>query len=162
MLIAVMSDSHDNIWNMRRAIETLQDRKIDMVIHCGDLVAPFMLFELEKIGAPVHAVFGNNDGDRFLLTKVAASLSNITFHGLFGQMDIGGGTAAFSHYREGADGLIHSGLHKLVCFGHTHEHFSAKTDGALLLNPGEIMGLHGDPGFCIVDSAVGEFERISL
>ena len=36
MIIAVMSDSHDNIWNLRS----------------GDFIAPFTLAELDQSGIP--------------------------------------------------------------------------------------------------------------
>ncbi len=162
MLIAVMSDSHDNIWKMKEAVSLVQEKRAGMVIHCGDLVAPFMLFELEKIGAPVHAVFGNNDGDQFLLMKVASSLSNITFHGLFGSVDCQGDSVAFTHYKEVADGLVQKQEHGVVCYGHTHEHYAEKIGNALLLNPGEIMGMGGKPGFCLVETSTGEFEEVLI
>jgi putative phosphoesterase len=66
MLIAVMSDSHDNIWNLQKALGIVKEKGAGMIIHCGDFVAPFMLKELEETGVPVHGVFGNNDGDQYL------------------------------------------------------------------------------------------------
>ena len=43
MKIAVMSDTHDNIWNLEDALAIIKDEKADLIIHCGDFVAPFML-----------------------------------------------------------------------------------------------------------------------
>ena len=99
MIIAVMSDSHDNIWNLRNALDIVQKEKAEMIIHCGDFIAPFMLKELDQAGVPVHGVFGNNDGDRYLLTRFAFTvLKNITLYDPVGQLEIDGINIAFTHH----------------------------------------------------------------
>ncbi len=56
MKFAVRCDSHDNLWNLEVAIPILV--QTDAVIHCGDIIAPFMVKRLaEGLGAiPVHIV----------------------------------------------------------------------------------------------------------
>ncbi len=56
MLIAVMSDSHDNIWNLQKALGIVKEKGAEMIIHCGDFVAPFMLKELEEAGMVLRRV----------------------------------------------------------------------------------------------------------
>jgi putative phosphoesterase len=163
MIIAVISDSHDNIWNLRRAVGVIRSEKAEMIIHCGDFVAPFMLKELEAAEIPVHGVFGNNDGDQFLLSKMAfTELKNITLHGLIGQVDSGGFKVSFTHYGEVARGLAAAGDSNLVCYGHSHTFSEKKMEKSILLNPGEIMGKEGSPGFCLVDTVTSEVKRIEL
>jgi putative phosphoesterase len=163
MLIAVMSDSHDNIPNLRKAISIIYKERAGMIIHCGDFTAPFMLQELEEAGIPVHGVFGNNDGDQYLLTKLSlTSLKNIVLHGLIGEVDAGGFPAAFTHQGMVGEGLASTAKYKMVCFGHSHVYFEKKAGNTILLNPGEIMGKEGNPGFCMVDTEKGIVRRISL
>jgi uncharacterized protein len=163
VIIAVISDSHDNIWNLRKAIQIMKGEHAEGIIHCGDFVAPFMLKELEAAEIPVHGVFGNNDGDQHLLTKLALTmLQNITIHGLIGKEDLGGKKICFTHYEEIAKGLGLSGDFDLVCFGHTHIYTQEKSGETILLNPGEIMGKDGFPGFCLVDTSNMEIKRIEL
>lgn len=163
MLVAVMSDSHDNIWNLRKALEIVNNRQAEFLIHCGDFIAPFMLKELDLAGIPVHGVFGNNDGDQYTLTKMAFSmLNNITLHGLSGQVDIEGFTIGFTHYAEMGYGLVAAGDCRLVCFGHTHAHEIKRAGSVTLLNPGEIMGKEGSPGFCFVDTQTAAIEQVGL
>ena len=47
MIVAIMSDSHDNIWNLRKAVDIVKDSQAGLIIHCGDFIAPFMLKELD-------------------------------------------------------------------------------------------------------------------
>lgn len=153
MKIAVMSDSHDNIWNLEKALSIISRSSVDMMIHCGDFVAPFMLKELEKSGLPVYGVLGNNDGSQYLLTKTALTLvKNITLFDLIGHIHLPEYPICFTHQREVAEGLAYTGRYRLVCFGHSHEYHLETIGNTLLLNPGEIMGKNGDPSFCIVDT----------
>ena len=98
MLLAVISDTHDNIAHLRQALEIIRARECQMIIHCGDFVAPFMLAELEAAEIPVHGVFGNNDGDQYLLTKHSLTIhKNITLHGLLGKIKADGRSIVFIH-----------------------------------------------------------------
>ena len=156
MRVAVMSDSHDNIWNLRKALDIIKRKDVSMIIHCGDFVAPFMLDALEKTGVPVHGVFGNNDGDQYLLTKYSyTKFSNITFHGLIGMVNADALKIGFTHQGEVGKGLAAAGMYPLVCYGHSHEYSVSRINETILLNPGEIMGKEGLPGFCIVDTGLG-------
>ena len=163
MRVAIMSDSHDNIWNMRKAVEIVKSSQIGLIIHCGDFIAPFMLKELDEAGIPVHGVFGNNDGDQYTLTRMASDmLNNITLHGLSGYVDVDGFRIGFTHYFEMGNGLVAAGDCRLVCFGHSHVHEVKRAGDVTLLNPGEIMGKEGSPGFCFVDTETTAIERVDL
>lgn len=163
MNIAVMSDSHDHIWNLRKALAIIQAENCDHIIHCGDFVAPFMFKELEKAGILAHCVFGNNDGDKSLLTRFALQSEGlITLDSLIGEFDINGFRIAFTHEWIVAEGLAASGKYHLVCFGHSHQYVENTIGGILVLNPGEIMGKDGEPGFCIVDTESRRVRRVIL
>ena len=163
MILAVMSDSHDHIWNLRTALQLLKERGAEAIVHCGDFIAPFSLKELDQAGIPVHGVFGNNDGDQYLLTKFSlTTLSHITLYGLTGELTLGDFKIAFTHYRAVAEGLAAGGRFDLVCYGHSHEASLETVGKTTLLNPGEVMGKDGDPGFYVVDTSTRSYERISI
>lgn len=163
MNIAIMSDSHDNIWNLEKALTLIRNEGAEMIVHCGDFVAPFMLRELENAGIPVYGVLGNNDGSQFLLARTALlDLSHITLFELIGHVDADGFAIAFTHQREVAEGLTATGRYNLVCYGHSHQFHQETLGRTLLLNPGEIMGKNGDAGFCFVDTETGQVRRVAL
>ncbi len=163
MKFAVMSDSHDNIWNLRKAIESISIGECDLIIHCGDFIAPFVFTELLRAERPVHCVFGNNDGDRYLLTKMAAeSKGRITLHGMIGELNIKGFKVAFVHEDVIAKALVATGKYDMVCFGHTHKHFRERIGNTVLLNPGEVMGKDGSPGYCIVNLEKHVIQRVPI
>ena len=163
MKIAVMSDTHDNIWNLEDALAIIKDEQAEMIIHCGDFVAPFMLQELDKAGIPVYGVLGNNDGSQYLLTKTALTIvENFTLFDIIGHVDVYNFKIAFTHQEDVAEGLAATKKYDLVCFGHSHEYKLENRDDIIFLNPGEIMGKNGEPGFCIVDSETGGVTRHEL
>ncbi|MFH1928883.1 MAG: metallophosphoesterase family protein, partial [Chloroflexota bacterium] len=103
MKIAILSDTHDNIWTLDEVLKQLNG--MDALLFCGDFCAPFTLAAIaEGFPGPVHAVFGNNDGDKWLLTKVANKASNVTLHGAFASIEMGGRKIALTHYPEIAAG----------------------------------------------------------
>ena len=72
MKIGVLSDTHDNLANIRKAVEIFSKTAWRSSSTAGDFCSPFTLpvFKpLAEKGVKMHAVFGNNDGDRVLLTR---------------------------------------------------------------------------------------------
>ncbi|MFN3535276.1 MAG: metallophosphoesterase family protein, partial [Desulfatiglandales bacterium] len=63
MLIGILSDSHDNLPMIQKAVEVLKRRGVDLVLHAGDYVAPFSLKPLLDSFGQFIGVFGNNDGE---------------------------------------------------------------------------------------------------
>jgi uncharacterized protein len=143
MKIAILSDSHDNVWMLERAMPHLAGA--DVILHCGDICSPFVTKRLiEGVqGKPVQIVWGNNDGDRRLHLQVSAGAENIHFLGEFGDLNIDGLKIALTHYPEVARPLAESGRYDLVCYGHDHKANEEHLGRTILLNPGELHGLYG-------------------
>jgi putative phosphoesterase len=162
MKIAVLSDSHDNIWKLAAAMPHLA--AADAVIHCGDLCSPFMITRIgDGVGGkPVHVVWGNNDGDRHLIGRNAARFPGITLHGQVAQFEFGGLRIAVNHYPELARGLAASGEFDLVCYGHDHTAHQERIGRCLLLNPGELMGMKGPSCMAVVETDSRAVEGIDL
>jgi hypothetical protein len=76
MLIGLMSDTHDNLPMIRKALSRLAGAGVDCLVHAGDFIAPFALEEILKFRGTVYAVFGNNDGERTGLKKLLPDLRN--------------------------------------------------------------------------------------
>ena len=162
MQIAVLSDSHDNIWKLSAALPHLLQP--DAVIHCGDLIAPFMILRLIKGtgGKPVHIVWGNNDGDKSLIAQVAAEAENIHLHGDFADLELGGLKIAVNHYPKVARTLAESGSYKVVCYGHDHTAHEEWIGDTLLLNPGELMGLQGRSTIALLDTDTRKVKFVEI
>jgi putative phosphoesterase len=162
MIIGVLSDSHDNIWKLNEALPHLQ--QADVVLHCGDLCAPFMIPRLGQglPQIPIHIVWGNNDGDQYLIAQKASAFPAITLHGALAEVELGGLVVAVNHYPEIARGLALSAAYDLVCYGHDHTVNEEKLGDCVLLNPGELMGMNGRSTIALVDSETREVRVVDL
>ncbi len=163
MLIAIVSDTHDQIRNLRLAVDLANGRGAMIMIHCGDLISPFMLRELSRFNGVVHLVYGNNTGDVHLISSACGSkYPSITHHGHLGIIETGGFKLAFTHYPQMAHGLVATGTFDVVCCGHNHRFQVEKTENTLLVNPGEMLGAEAPPAFCLLDTAARSVERIEV
>lgn len=162
MRIAVLSDSHDNVWKLDEALPHL--RTAEAVIHCGDLCSPFMIRRLGEglPTVPVHIVWGNNEGDTYLISVVAKAFPTIHLHGPLAKLELGGVKVAVNHYPELARGLAATQEFGLVCYGHDHTPHSEWVGDCLLLNPGELMGLNGRSSLALVELPSRELTFIDL
>ena len=61
-----------------------------------------------------------------------------------------------------ARGFVASGQCDAAFFGHTHEFYEERIGDALVLNPGELLGLKGRPSFCVYDTETRQYERIEF
>ncbi|MBN2045164.1 MAG: metallophosphoesterase [Anaerolineales bacterium] len=162
MKIGIISDTHDNLWRLAEAIPHLQTT--EAVIHCGDLISPFMIHRLGQglSGKPVHLVWGNNDGDRRTVSKAAEGYTGFQIHGEYAEIELGNFRIAVNHYPEIGRVLAASDKFDLVCYGHDHTAHDEIIGSTLLLNPGEIMGLNGSSSIVILETETLEFERITI
>ena len=162
MKLVVISDSHDNIWKLDRAGEAIA--AAEAVIHCGDICSPFMVRRLGELAGdrPVHIVWGNNDGDPLLISRVAAGFPSLQLHGQLAEVELGGWRVAVNHYPLIARGLARSGDYDLVCYGHDHMRHESMEADCLLLNPGELMGLKGPSTLATLDTASRRVSWVEL
>nr|WP_321466306.1 YfcE family phosphodiesterase [uncultured Desulfobulbus sp.] len=160
MRIAVLSDSHDHIPNLHMAVQKANQAQADLLIHCGDLISPFMLRYLHAFNGPVHLIYGNNAGDQHLISaRCGTMFANIYHHGTHGWIAVEGWRIAFNHYPKLARELARSGSFHLVCYGHDHIFHSERLGACLLVNPGDLLGKDEEPSFALVDLEAGTIHR---
>jgi putative phosphoesterase len=161
--IAVVSDIHDNVWNLEKALDQIRGFSPERLFFLGDFCAPFTLAQLaEGFPGPIDVVFGNNDGDTFLISRVAAGHPHVTLHGQLAELSVDGKRVALNHYPDIAKGLAASGLYDAVFSGHDHTRALNHEGSTLWANPGEVMGRFGSPSFGIWDTVTGEFQHVDI
>jgi putative phosphoesterase len=170
MRVAVLSDIHDNVWNLAVALEAV--RGADAMVCCGDLCSPFIVHQLGRgFAGPIHVVFGNNDADLFRITSNAAKYQHMRLYGELFRGEFDGKRAAAQHFDYIARPLTASGEFDVVFYGHNHVYDVRRIGGALAINPGSIMGAaFGADGsrtdvaatFVIYDTASEAVERYEI
>ena len=163
MKIAVLSDAHDQLANLQRVLIAVQKEGAEHLCFLGDFCAPFTLAALASgFHGPIDVVFGNNDGDAFLLCSVAAKHPNIKLHGHFAELDVANRRIALHHYPDVAHYIAASEHFDAVFSGHDHQRYAHQLGRTIWANPGEIMGRFGIVSFGIYDSSDNSFRHIEL
>ncbi len=161
MLIGIISDSHDNVKNLEKALSILKDRKVEAIIHCGDLCAPFMVPELDKAGVPVHLVFGNIE-DRYKTPRKCEESEDVIHHGDVAEIELGRKRIAVTHFDIFAEGLADTFKYDAVFHGHTHAMRKEQRGKTLLVNPGDIYGRHGKASLALYNTDKNEIEFVEF
>jgi putative phosphoesterase len=137
-MIGILSDSHDNRDALRAAVEILNRSGCDLVVHAGDIVAPFAAGELAALSCPVKAVFGNCDGERDGLIRTISCFGVIQkepYPFRFQNREFLLTHTQFSNRR-----YLAADRYDVLIYGHTHKPDIGKTGRTLVINPGELGG----------------------
>ena len=137
MKVGVLSDTHDNVPAVEAAMNRFGAAGVESVVHCGDFIAPPVIPHLDRDGVAVHAVRGNNDGEREGLTSAFESLSGGQLHGRFAELEFDGLEIAVLHgeQRPVIEALA-AGEYEYVLHGHWHVRERWEVDGTTVINPG--------------------------
>ncbi len=136
-LVGLITDTHDNKHSVEKAVALFNDRKVGLVIHAGDYIAPFNARWMAPLMAPMVGVFGNNDGERFGLRAQFKKLGPI--HRAPYGFEHEGKRVLVLHEPDEVDALAASGAYDVIVYGHTHT-IDVRPGKTLVINPGEAGG----------------------
>jgi len=174
MRVGVVSDTHDRTASVKAALETLRERGVGLVLHCGDIES----VETVRLFAdfPTHFVLGNWDGDWISgvkggwgrrspdgrkrdASRLRRAIDEIggTLHEPWGDLELRGRHIAWVHGNDRAllRELEQSGCYDYLFYGHTHVAERHRAGRTLVINPGAMFKV--DPmRFVILDLESGE------
>jgi len=160
MKIAVVSDTHNNTANFKKAIDWIKKGNIKLILHCGDICSQETIDEAKKIfetpasaktsAGEIKFVKGNGDHDLDLPDKE--------------ELEFNSKKIVFCHFPDIAKKFAQSGKYDLVFYGHTHRPWDelvlSEVEGKKchMINPGELAGQFYKPTFAIYDTSTGNLE----
>jgi len=163
--IGILSDTHDNVWAIDKAIEVFRKYKVEYIFHAGDWVAPFSLVRLARSGINIVGVLGNNECEKRLMFKKAREHSNVELEEQFMEKELEGVKIALYHGTslKLVEALVKSKLYNIVIYGHTHKPEIRKAEDVLVVNPGEASGvLTGKRTVAIVNLKTLDVELLEI
>jgi len=164
MKIAIISDIHDNIPNLKKVLDYCALNKIEKIICCGDLASLETLEYLnDNFEGEIYFTFGNMDNDylqnyffknnEFKQTKIFKKE---------GEIEIDKKKIAFVHFPRIAKGLCRSGRYDFVFYGHTHKPWEEITGECKMLNPGNVANQIYPPTFAVWNTSNDKFELLRI
>lgn len=161
MLVGLISDSHDHVPHIEQAVVLFKDRGVSTVLHAGDYCSPFTIPPFE--GVSLKGVFGNNDGDHYLLLSKFRAIG-AEHLGSFGDLNINGRRLALYHGTDApvTAALEQCGNYDVVVTGHTHERKAEMIEETLAVNPGTAHGFGDEATVALLDTEALDIEFIQL
>lgn len=146
MEIAIISDIHNNIVNLKKVLDFCADKQIDKIICCGDLASQETLdFFCDNFSGEIFYTFGNMEDGQMNIKALKHENNeapeynqdgyfkyrNAKVYEDFGELEIEGSPVkpgghgvkkiAFIHFPREAKVLAESGKYDFVFYGHTHK-----------------------------------------
>ena len=161
MKIGIISDTHDNLPQIKIAVEIFNREKVELVLHAGDFVSPFTFLEFKNLNCPLKGVFGNNDGDKLYLQEKFKVIGEIYPAPYI--VKINNKNVIMLHKEKLIDALAESQRYDVIIYGHTHRSDLRKIGKTLIINPGECGGwLTGKSTIALLDLKTLEAKIINL
>ena len=158
MRAIVLSDSHGDTASLERAISSVGEKNIDMIIHLGDIARDVDYLEMLYYPIKVVSILGNND---FLRSGDHERVVEFDSHKIF---ICHGHTLSVSYGTQKLEALARQKGCKAALFGHTHSALLKKSeDGLIILNPGSVSRPRGGkPSFAVLESENGKLEAVVI
>jgi len=159
MVIGIISDTHDHMDNIRKALKIFKEKNVKVILHAGDFVSPFTWRLFKDFKGEFYGVFGNNDGDRVLLKKMYGE----RIQNQIRELEIENKKIALMHEPQMIESIALSDRFDLIVYGHMHEVDIRKINNTLIINPGEACGwLYGKATLILLDLENLKPELVSL
>ncbi|MBI5893344.1 MAG: metallophosphoesterase [Deltaproteobacteria bacterium] len=156
MRIGLISDTHDNMTAIKKAVKYFNEQNVDAVLHAGDFIAPFAADEFNKLNCYFIGVFGNNDGEVQGLTNTLKGRVYMPPK----EIILGSKKIIIVHDIKRLPKNIDADI---VIYGHLHKQKIEKIGKTLYINPGEACGwLTGTGTVAILDTETMEVTEYEL
>ncbi len=162
MKIAICSDSHDRMDKILKFVDFVINKKVNLVIHLGDFVAPFTFKfgfnKLKEHNISFLGIFGNNDGEVFGLLKTCYGeiYKPPYFCEIFNKKFL------LMHEPYFVENLSLKDV-DYILYGHTHKQDIRKKENYTIINPGELCGyLTKKANFVILDLENNKIEKVEV
>ena len=163
MKIGILSDTHNHVENLQKALAIFQERKIQILLHCGDVNTPDTAAKLT--GFQLHYVYGNTDYAQMHIGSVIRDLHPKNSAGLVFTGEIAGVMlgATHGHLFTELEKLIVDGRFRYVFHGHTHQRRDEMVGETRVINPGALGGTQYETrSICILDLQTNALEFIEV
>ncbi len=162
MIVGIVGDTHNNLKNISKICEIFNERKVDLVIHTGDITLPKSLLAFKELNCKLIGVFGNNDIFEKKNLLAASKEFNCDLNDEPFFFNLENKTICIVHHPE----LIKKDLLEksdFIFHGHTHRYRIEIINKTLIFNPGECAGfLKGKNQVGILDVKTSEPKVINF
>ena len=161
MKIAIISDIHDNLPNLDKALAEIKKERIETILCAGDLANSETLETLATgFTGPIYLVQGNACSYPVDDLKAYPHIHNLGRKG--GLVTLDNISIGLIHEPKLANALL-SANPDIIFYGHTHKPYEDKApNGTRLINPGNLSNFGFPPTFAIYNTATDEMRLVLI
>lgn len=158
MLIAILSDIHDNLPNLDKFLSWCRDNKIAKIIFCGDTTTIETASHLAAgFNGQIYMTLGNIE---FYDERELEKCKNINYVGEIGIIEIDNLTIGICHEPEKIERLLEIAPvdPDFIFYGHTHKPWTEKRGSTTVANPGNLANQFYQPTFAVLDTTIKKLD----
>lgn len=152
MRLAVISDIHDNLVNLKKSLTWFKTNGVEKIICVGDIAnLETVSFLAGNFPGEIFIVRGNADNYEDSDLK---SFSNLNYLGGIGFVDIDGLNIGLCHEPEKINRFknLSEDVPDFIFYGHTHKPWLEKNGENIIANPGTLGGVFYPATFAILET----------
>ena len=158
-MIGIISDTHDNVDAIKKAVAIFKEKKVDFVLHLGDMAAAATISFFD--GVKIKMLLGNVHSESEIMKEKVEAIGG-EFLGDYHEMEYNGKKFALYHgTQKGMLGsLIRSQEFDFVLHGHDHTKRDDMVGKTRVINPGALYMAVGQKTVALLDNDDLEFVTI--
>ena len=159
-MIGIISDTHDNMDSLRKAVDKFNEADCSLVIHAGDFISPFTAQEFMRLKGDFIGVFGNNDGEKKGLKENYVKIGEI--HKGPYKFKYHGKRFVVMHKPKKVDKYLKKDSIDVIIYGHLHK-IDIRPGKPMVINPGECGSWLTDKStIVLLDVSTMNYELVEL
>lgn len=158
-MIGIISDTHDNVFAIKKAVEIFKQRNVELVLHLGDIVAPVSVLYFKDLR--IKFLKGNCDGDIEMIKEKIREIDG-EFLGPFHELNIANKKIALIHKPGKVNELALSKQYDYILHGHTHKKRDEVIANTRIINPGGFYLGNEEHSIALLDIKEDKLEFIGI
>ncbi len=156
-MIAILSDIHDNLANLKTALDYSKSKNVSALFVLGDITnADTLKYLAKNFSETIYLVSGNMEvSDLEAESKKYPQIKYLGRQG--GIIEIANRKVGLCHEPFLADALIKQGA-TIIFHGHTHKPWQENKNGVEFINPGNLANVFYAPSFALWDETTNNLE----
>ncbi|MFA5184433.1 MAG: metallophosphoesterase family protein [Patescibacteria group bacterium] len=157
MLIAIISDIHDNLANLKKCLDWCRQNRVRKIIFCGDTTNLETIQNLAGFAGGIFMVKGNEE---LYEENNLSQFANIRYLGESGIIKIDGREIGLVHQPRKIETLLKRAKTPpdYIFYGHTHKPWLEKRGATTVVNPGNIAGTWYQATFATLNTRTKKLE----
>ena len=152
MLVAIISDIHDNLVNLKTCLAWLKKNKFEKIICLGDVTTINTInYLVANFDKEIILIKGNCE---IYSEASLAKYKHLNYYGEIGITEVDGARIGMCHQRNRIIKVLklsHQSL-DFIFYGHSHKPWIENRNKSYLVNPGNLAGVFHQATFATLDT----------